>query len=53
MTANTSPEPHLFVFDLDRAILAQLIDALEISPRLPLTKNAGPRLTYRQPKNPD
>jgi hypothetical protein len=38
-------DPHLFVFDLDRAIHDQLIDTLQNSPSLALTKGVGPQLS--------
>lgn len=44
-TNDESPNPHLFVFDLDRAIRAQVIEALDKSPLLPLTKGVGPKLS--------
>jgi hypothetical protein len=39
----TDPSPHLFVFDLDRAIRVQLIAKLRESPMLPLRKSLGPQ----------
>ena len=35
-------DPHYFEFDLDDGIRAQVIEKLEASPRLALTKGAGP-----------
>lgn len=35
-------DPHYFDFDLDRGIRAQVVEKLEGSPALPLSKNAGP-----------
>lgn len=42
-TSSSTPDPHFFRFDLDRAIRDQVVKALERSPLLPLTKGAGPR----------
>lgn len=36
-------DPHHFEFDLDRGIKAQVVEKLEASPPLPLTKDAGPQ----------
>ena len=36
-------DPHHFDFDLDRGIRAQVVEKLETSPLLPLTKGAGPQ----------
>src|SRR5208283_3814691 len=36
-------DPHHFDFDLDRAIRAQVVEKLEASPFLPLTKGTGPK----------
>ena len=36
-------DPHHFDFDLDRGIRAQVVEKLETSPFLPLTKQAGPQ----------
>lgn len=36
---------HFFRFDLDKAIRGQLIEALENSPKLELTKSIGPQLS--------
>jgi len=35
-------DPHHFDFDLDRGIRTQVVEKLESSPLLPLTKGAGP-----------
>ncbi len=35
--------PHHFDFDLDRGIRSQIVEKLENSPLLPLTKSAGPQ----------
>jgi hypothetical protein len=35
--------PHHFDFDLDRGIRSQVVEKLENSPLLPLTKTAGPQ----------
>ena len=40
-----SADPHLFVFNLDRAISEQLIEKLKESPSLPLVSEIGPRLS--------
>ncbi len=37
-----SEDPHHFDFDLDRGIRTQVVEKLESSPLLPLTKDAGP-----------
>jgi hypothetical protein len=37
--------PHHFEFDLDRGIRNQVVEKLENSPLLPLTKNIGPALS--------
>src|SRR5271163_1968903 len=44
-TDNQSDKPHLFIFDLDRAIREQLIEALEKSPSLALVKGVAPKLS--------
>ncbi len=36
-------DPHRFEFDLDRGIRVQVVDKLEGSPLLPLTKGTGPQ----------
>jgi hypothetical protein len=36
-------DPHHFDFDLDRGIRAQVVEKLDASPLLPLTKGAGPQ----------
>jgi hypothetical protein len=36
-------DPHHFDFDLDRSIRAQVVEKLEASPFLPLTKGTGPK----------
>jgi hypothetical protein len=36
-------DPHHFDFDLDRGIRAQVVEKLEASPFLPLTKDTGPK----------
>lgn len=36
-------DPHHFDFDLDRGIRTQVVEKLEASPLLPLTKSTGPR----------
>jgi hypothetical protein len=36
-------DPHHFDFDLDRGIRAQVVEKLEASPFLPLTKGTGPQ----------
>jgi hypothetical protein len=36
-------DPHHFDFDLDRGIRTQVVEKLETSPLLPLTKDTGPR----------
>ena len=38
-------DPHHFDFDLDRGIRVQVVEKLEASPLLPLTKGAGPALS--------
>ena len=38
-------DPHHFDFDLDRGIRSQVVEKLESSPRLPLTKGVGPSLS--------
>jgi hypothetical protein len=45
MATDKSSNQHLFVFDLDRAILEQLIEVLEKSPLLPLANGVGPKLS--------
>jgi hypothetical protein len=40
---DATEDPHYFDFDLDRVIRAQVVDKLETSPLLPLTKLAGPQ----------
>lgn len=37
-----SPDPHEFVFELDRAIRDQVIERLNASPMLPLVRNGAP-----------
>ncbi len=37
-----SDDPHHFEFDLDRGIRAQVVEKLEASPLLPLTRGTGP-----------
>jgi hypothetical protein len=39
---NAGGDPHHFDFDLDRGIRTQVVETLESSPLLPLTKQAGP-----------
>lgn len=39
---NTSENPHFFEFDLDRGIRQQVVERLEISPLLPLSRGVGP-----------
>ena len=41
--AEKESDPHLFVFDLDRAIRAQLIAKLRGSPSMSLAKSIGPQ----------
>ena len=41
--ADAGDNPHHFDFDLDRGIRAQVVEKLETSPLLPLTKGAGPQ----------
>jgi hypothetical protein len=36
-------DPHHFDFDLDRGIRTQVVEKLETSPLLPLTRDAGPQ----------
>jgi len=43
--ATTVPDPHLFVFDLDRAIGDQLIEKIQASPSVPLALSVGPKLS--------
>ena len=38
----TADDPHHFDFDLDRAIRSQVVEKLDSSPLLPLTKSIGP-----------
>jgi len=38
-------DPHYFDFDLDRGIRTQVVEKLEVSPLLPLTKGVGPALS--------
>lgn len=38
----TEADPHHFVFDLDRGIREQVVEKLENSPTLPLSKGVGP-----------
>jgi hypothetical protein len=38
-------DPHHFEFDLDRGIRNQVVEKLESSPLLPLSKSAGPALS--------
>jgi hypothetical protein len=40
--AGGESDPHHFDFDLDRGIRAQVVEKLEASPLLPLTKGTGP-----------
>lgn len=40
--SDAGDNPHRFDFDLDRAILAQVVETLDQSPLLPLEKGAGP-----------
>ncbi|MGH9678103.1 MAG: hypothetical protein ACRD36_13445, partial [Candidatus Acidiferrum sp.] len=40
---NAGDDPHYFDFDLDRGIRTQVVEKLEKSPFLPLTKGAGPQ----------
>jgi hypothetical protein len=40
--AVSDPDPYSFDFDLDRGIRAQVVEKLEASPLLPLTKGVGP-----------
>lgn len=39
---DTTIDPHHFDFDLDRGIRTQVVEKLEASPMLPLTKSVGP-----------
>ncbi len=41
----TVDDPHYFDFDLDRGIRTQVVEKLEASPLLPLTKGVGPALS--------
>ena len=41
----TANDPHYFDFDLDRGIRIQVVEKLEASPLLPLTKGIGPALS--------
>ena len=41
----TADDPHYFDFDLDRGIRTQVVEKLEASPLLPLTKGVGPALS--------
>lgn len=41
--SETENDPHKFVFELDLAIREQVLSKLKASPRLPLSRNAGPR----------
>lgn len=45
MTAGSrsAVDPHYFEFDLDLGIRSQVVEKLERSPRLPLTRTTGPR----------
>lgn len=36
------PDPHEFVFEIDRAIRTQVMEKLKASPELPLTEDVGP-----------
>lgn len=45
MPADETSSPHLFKFDLDRAIRERVVEALERSPLLALRKDAGPKLS--------
>jgi hypothetical protein len=38
-------DPHHFDFDLDRGIRSQVVEKLETSPLLPLTKGVGPQMS--------
>jgi len=38
-------DPHHFDFDLDRGIRIQVVEKLEASPLLPLTKGVAPALS--------
>jgi hypothetical protein len=40
--SDATPDPHEFVFEIDVAIRTQVIQKLEASPVLPLTRDAGP-----------
>jgi Eco29kI restriction endonuclease len=42
LAEQTSGDPHQFDFDLDRGIREQVVEKLEASPILPLTKSVGP-----------
>ena len=41
-TTDTADDPHHFNFDLDRGIREQVVEKLEASPLLPLTRGVGP-----------
>ena len=43
--AETDDDPHHFDFDLDRGIRSQVVEKLEATPLLPLTKGVGPLLS--------
>lgn len=40
---NSESDPHHFDFDLDRGIRAQVVEKLEASPLLPLSRTVGPQ----------
>jgi hypothetical protein len=42
MAENLNSDPHHFEFDLDRGIRTQVVEKLESSPLLPLTRGVGP-----------
>jgi Eco29kI restriction endonuclease len=42
MTLKASDNPHYFQFDLDKGIRTQVVEMLEASPSLPLSKGVGP-----------
>src|SRR5688572_765061 len=43
--ANGKDDPHKFVFELDRALLEQVLERLDASPMLQLRKGVGPALS--------
>lgn len=45
MPSSAGGDPHRFDFDLDRAIRTQVIDQLEQSPMLALSRGVGPQLS--------